>query len=254
MELVRPVVICALTMVLLACAPAPPAAPRSPAAAGPSAGPGPQRTLTIIARGEPPTIAARTITPFSGSLSYTARLFNATLDAVDEREQAVPYLAEALPQLNTPSWEVFPDGTMLTRYYLRPRLTWHDGQPLAAEDFVFGWRVYRTPEFIGAAGSAVVSAMAEVRAPDAATVEIFWGRPYPDAAAMDLSFQALPRHLLEQPFRELDAQAFASLPFWTSDYIGLAPTGSTSGASARPSMRAPLQAMRSGAPRSTGCM
>lgn len=40
---------------------------------------------------------------------------------------------------------------------------------------------------------------------------------------MDLKFQALPRHLLEQPFGELERHAFAALPFWTSEYVGLGP-------------------------------
>jgi peptide/nickel transport system substrate-binding protein len=40
---------------------------------------------------------------------------------------------------------------------------------------------------------------------------------------MDRNFQALPRHILEQPFRDLDAGAFTSLPFWTTQYVGLGP-------------------------------
>jgi ABC-type oligopeptide transport system substrate-binding subunit len=34
---------------------------------------------------------------------------------------------------------------METMYRLRPNLTWQDGQPLTAEDFVFGWQVSRAP-------------------------------------------------------------------------------------------------------------
>jgi peptide/nickel transport system substrate-binding protein len=46
---------------------------------------------------------------------------------------------------------------------------------------------------------------------------------YADAAAMDITFQPLPRHILEEPFQRLDAQAFASLSFWGRDYVGLGP-------------------------------
>jgi ABC-type transport system substrate-binding protein len=40
---------------------------------------------------------------------------------------------------------------------------------------------------------------------------------------MDVEFQALPRHILEQSFRQQDPAAFISLPFWTFDYVGLGP-------------------------------
>ena len=79
------------------------------------------------------------------------RLFNASLSLMDSKGTIRPYLAEALPQLNTDTWKVLPDGRMETTYRLRSNLTWHDGQPLAADDFVFalsapdhllGWNVY----------------------------------------------------------------------------------------------------------------
>src|SRR5436305_14754861 len=109
------------------------------------------------------------------------------LDYVDERETPHPYLVEALPQLNTGSWKVFPDGRMETTHRLRPNLTWHDGAALTADDFVFGWQVYSAPE-LGAAGSVPQNQIEEVAAPDPSTVLIKWQRPYPDAAQMDQSF------------------------------------------------------------------
>lgn len=38
---------------------------------------------------------------------------------------------------------------------------------------------------------------------------------------MDAKFQALPRHILEEPFQDLDSIGFTNSSFWTSDYIGL---------------------------------
>ncbi len=212
-----------LAISLAACSPARPPTPQQPDAGdAPAAATMPQRTLVIIGRGEPPNIAAKSIVTYSGSLGQVRRVFNAQLDYLDERENSVPYLAEAVPSLNTDTWRVFPDGRMVTTYRLRPNLVWHDGQPLTAEDFVFAARVFMTPEF-GAASSPVLAPMAEVTAPDERTVAIHWKRPYAEAASLDLEFQALPRHLLEQPFQSLDPQAFAGLPFWTSEYVGLGP-------------------------------
>src|SRR5439155_1235737 len=113
----------------------------------------------------------------------------------------------------------FPDGQMETTHRLRPNLTWHDGAPLTGEDFVFGWRVYATPE-LGVAGTRPIRQMAEVTAPDPRTVVIRWRQPFPDADRMDVNFQPLPRHVLEAPFQSLDSAAFVNQPFWTVDYVG----------------------------------
>ena len=173
-------------------------------------------------------IAFKSLTDFSGALRRPTFLFNATLDYRDEREVPHPYLAEALPQLNTDTWRVFPDGRMETTYKLRPNLTWHDGTPLTAEDFVFAWRVYLTPDF-GVATSPPIGLMEEVAAPDARTVLIRWRQLFPDAAVISGrsenadGFQPLPRHILEGPFRDLNPVVFTGLPFWTSEYVGLGP-------------------------------
>ena len=65
-------------------------------------------------------------------------LFLANLGGTDVHGADYPVLAASLPTLNTETWTVFPDGRMETTYRLRPGLTWHDGTPLVAEDFVFG--------------------------------------------------------------------------------------------------------------------
>jgi peptide/nickel transport system substrate-binding protein len=65
--------------------------------------------------------------------------------------------------------------------------------------------------------------MEEVVAPDPRTVVIRWKQPYPDAGSLDRDFQALPRHILAEPLQSLDPLAFTSLPFWTSEYVGLGP-------------------------------
>jgi peptide/nickel transport system substrate-binding protein len=115
---------------------------------------------------------------------------------------------------------------METSYRLKPNLTWHDGTPLSAEDFVFAWRVYATPQF-GTATSPPIGLMEEVSAPDPESLVIRWRQPYPDAAALSdgtaVGFQALPRHILQEPFQSLDPVAFTGLPYWTSEYVGLGP-------------------------------
>src|SRR5439155_19119250 len=131
-------------------------------------------------------------------------------------------LADALPQLNTDTWRLFPDGRMETLYRLKSGLTWHDGTPLSAEDFVFAWRVFAKPE-LGNSTSPPINLMEEVVAPDPGTVLTRWREPFADAAALDDTFQALPKHILERSFEDLDPVAFVNLSFWTQDYVGLGP-------------------------------
>jgi peptide/nickel transport system substrate-binding protein len=211
-------------------------APGAPAPRGAELGDGqaavsqPSRTLRIVLRTEPDTFAAVRLATAGPGTRTPTRLFNAGLVLPDAAELNRPYLAEALPQLNSPSWQVLPDGQMETVYRLRQGVTWHDGRPLHAEDFVFAWRVNTTVEF-GIAGLQPQSLMASVVADDAQTVRIHWRSLFPEAgalrgygsgAAQGRVFTALPRHLLERPYEEQRA-SFPSLPFWSSDYVGLGP-------------------------------
>src|SRR5437667_6763127 len=128
-----------LTISLTACAPgtsqvAPQGQPGQPGIA--------QRTLVVAVRGEPPSVAAKPVASYSGLLNLPAALFNASLDFMDERQIGRPALTEALPELNTDSWKVFADGRMETTYHLKSGLTWHDGAPLSADDFVYAYQLY----------------------------------------------------------------------------------------------------------------
>jgi peptide/nickel transport system substrate-binding protein len=152
-------------------------------------------------------------------------MFNASIGLLDDKGTARPYLVEALPQLNTDTWQLNPDGTMQTTYRLRPNLTWQDGSPLTAEDFVFSWQVYSTKAF-GQSGGSPFRAIDEVVAQDPRTIVIRWSDPYPDVSftdAMQTDFPPLPRHILEEPFQANDTDAFANDPFWTRDYVGAGP-------------------------------
>lgn len=184
-------------------------------------GAGANRLLVMVARNEPASVAAKPLR-FVASQGSTLAVFNATLDFVDERNNAHPELAEAVPQLNTDTWRVFPDGRMQTTYRLRPNLVWHDGAPLSAEDFVFAWRLYGAPEF-GVARTPPLPQMEELKAPDARTLIIRWRSLYPDAAVLRETFQALPRRILEPLLQQLDAESFTNHAFWNREYVGLGP-------------------------------
>src|SRR6266545_4615161 len=174
----------------------------------------PSRPLVVLTRGEPIALALRAFQTVGGG-SYPHLVLNATFDDLDRDGNPFPLLAEALPQLNTDTWRVFPDGSMETTYRLKPGITWHDGTPLDAADFVFAWRVYANPSS-GSATVAPVGEMHEISAPDSRTVSIRWRRPFPGAAAMysrtQSAFGALPRHILEQPYAQESFDTCANHP------------------------------------------
>lgn len=164
----------------------------------------------------------------SNSPVGSKRLFNADLALVDSAGSRRPYLAEELPQLHTDTWRVFPDGRMETTYRLRPGLTWHDGRPLSAEDFVFAWRAYTAPG-LGMFASGPEDQMESVLAHDERTLVIRWRTPNPDAGALvHGQLNPLPRHILEDVFVGVGqdpaaADAIARHPYWNTEYVGAGP-------------------------------
>ncbi len=213
----------ALTSLLAACAaPAPtPRQDRVDRGSEPAA-PQESRTLVLATRVEVTSLAHLPFWERRFTFLSTPRLFNATLAILDDRGLPRPYLAESLPTLNTDTWQVSADGQMQTTYRLRPSLTWQDGTPITAEDFVFTWRALTAPD-LGVSSSQPQSLMNSVTAPDARTVLIHWRQPYPYANEMTEHFQPLPRHILEPVFEQRTPDSFASLSFWTRDYVNAGP-------------------------------
>ena len=216
-----------VSLTIAACAPVVPRTADRERQADQPAAPVPQQTLVLALRGEPPTLAGKELVGFSGALRDLQIVFNADFDGKDERGAPFPYLAEALPQADTDSWRVFPDGRMETTHRLKPNLTWHDGTPLTGEDFVFAWRVYATPE-LGASGSLPIRSIQEVVALDAQSVLIRWKELYAEAdelgtRATSSGLPPLPAHLLRRDFENLNPVEFPNLPFWSTEYVGLGP-------------------------------
>lgn len=93
----------AVALLAAGCAPAPRAATQPEAVRDEPAQRDPARTLVIAVRVEPASVAGRALREQSVALYTPKRLFNADLAIFDARGLPQPYLAEALPQLNSPS-------------------------------------------------------------------------------------------------------------------------------------------------------
>ncbi|MBM2812482.1 MAG: hypothetical protein HW416_3241 [Chloroflexi bacterium] len=186
-----------------------------------------ERVLTASIETEPNFVAA--LAPISGlgATDYWQRMFSAFLDLYDGDDRPLPYLAEALPVLNTETWTVFPDGKMETRYRLKPNLVWHDGVPLTASDFVFTFD-NATPSNGFRTGIAPFSAMESVTATDDRSLSIRWKSPYPDAGvllqgATRFGLVPLPRHILESTFASGVLQTIQESPYWDREFVGAGP-------------------------------
>jgi peptide/nickel transport system substrate-binding protein len=173
-------------------------------------------------RVEPPSIGSDYGAAGGATLNSTRRLFNAHLAMYDAQGNARPYLAAELPRLNTDTWQVNADGSMVTTYRLKPNLVWHDGSPLTADDFVFASQVYASPA-LGIAGAQPATLMDEVVAPDPTTLTIRWNGLYAEAGELTGRFPPLPRHLLEKVYQNESPQNFAADPYWTTAFIGAGP-------------------------------
>src|SRR4051812_26527509 len=145
MMLARALAILVLLGVLNACAaPAPRTAGEGAAdrASQASSAGAELKTLTLAFRYEKNDLLTKTLS--QAGQEYRP-IFNAGLAIVGGGAVPEPQLATDTPRLNTESWRVTPDGKMETTWHLKPGLTWHDGQPLTADDFVFAYQVYTAP-------------------------------------------------------------------------------------------------------------
>ena len=218
----RVVLLASLTVLIAGCASPGPTAPANQASPPAAA----ERVLTASIAVEPTYVAAFAPLPPGGASDFYQRMFNAFLELYDDQARPVPYLAEALPALNTDSWQVFPDGRMETRYQLKPNLKWHDGTPLTADDFVFAFQV-GTPANGFRTAQVPYILMDDVLAPDDRSLVIRWKGLYPDANVLllgDVKFglPPLPRHILEQAANQ-SVDALQGHAYWTTEFIGAGP-------------------------------
>src|SRR5437868_3065773 len=179
------------------------------------------RTVTMAVRYEPPSLVPKA---GSGLTGGAVRPFNAALFFVDGDGKTQPYLTAAVPQLNSDTWRVQPDGRMEVTYQLRPNLTWHDGQPLTADDVAFAYRVYANPAS-GMFPPTPQNLMDGVEVRDPLTFVIAFNRPYPDAANFPFGdFEPLPRHVLEEAFHVIEQDpsqqdGFRTNPFFAQKFV-----------------------------------
>jgi peptide/nickel transport system substrate-binding protein len=119
----------------------------------------------------------------------------------DEELNVQPYLAE--------SWELSDSGVT---FRLRNDVTWHDGQPVTAEDVKFTFDLAKNPETASLLGSAFVNMVESATVVDPQTIRFDFTAPH--AQALEGFWWApLPKHLLEDvPPAQLSQADFNQSP------------------------------------------
>lgn len=215
-------------LLALACAPA---ATTNPGITGEAAKPAAPKTLIMAVQDEATTVLLYGRLGEGGNTSARYeryQIFHANLTIYDQQSNVVAYAAEKVPSIENGDWKVSPDGTMEVTWHIRPDAYWHDGIPLAAEDFAFGFQVV-TDKKLPVTGLGELLKISKVQAVDPHTLRVSWKEPsiYGNANAIE-GIPAIPKHALEETYLNSEAPAFAASPAWRDEYIGLGPFKVTS--------------------------
>lgn len=135
-------------------------------------------------------------------------VYDALIDT-DLRNQPIPQLAE--------SWSVSEDGRVWT-FTLHEGATWHDGQPVTAEDVVFTWEMIAGFESF-ALLKDYTTLFESAEAPDPRTAVLTFSEPVANTDERFSALYILPKHIWEQ-FASDEA---AAAEFENTEMIGSGP-------------------------------
>lgn len=149
-----------------------------------------------------------------------ANLYSSSLTTTNEAGVIAPQLAEATPTVENGNWRLFPDGTMETRWAIKPGAAWHDGTPFTTRDLLFGYEIARDRELPQSINRALTY-VERVDAPDLRTIVVRWNQPYIQADRL-FGGSPLPAHILDTTYRA-DKQVFLGHPYMTTEFVGTGP-------------------------------
>ncbi len=183
-----------------------------------------RKALIVVIQGEPGNLALPSMGDVpvgsTGGGDFKMAVHH-RLATYDDRGAVHPQLAAALPSSESGTWRVRPDGTMQTTYRLRPGVSWHDGAPLTARDFVLGWTVTTDPDI--SVSGRFGAQIGRIDVPDELTPVFEWRQTYPFAnAVVEDEMAPLPVHLLEATY-QADKARFQQLGYWTREFVGTGP-------------------------------
>jgi peptide/nickel transport system substrate-binding protein len=172
--------------------------------------------LTITQRAEPRTLNPVTGTVDSSSRDIVKQTIGDLIHINRETHRTEPSLAR--------SWTVSPDGRRFT-LMLRRGIRFSDGDPFDADDVIFSFQVYQDEkvaspqrESLRVGGKPIA-----VRKIDQYSVQLELAEPHAAADRLLDSLAMLPKHLLEQPYREGRLSEVWAPTAQSSEMAGLGP-------------------------------
>jgi len=122
--------------------------------------------------------------------------------------ELLPFLAE--------SWEVADDNVTFT-FHLRKDVTFHDGRPMTADDFIYSLERVLDPKVDAASLRTYFVDCESYEKIDDYTVRIKWKKPYFKALEMVGDLAVVPKHILDDG-QDFNKHPYARAPVGTGPY------------------------------------
>lgn len=179
-----------------------------------------KKVLTIAMQVEPTAFIRNLHTGIQGDNGREQQhMMHDQLAIEIEYDRYYQQLAVELPSIERGTWRVNPDGTMDTTWKLKPNVKWHDGHPFTSADLMFTLQLNTDRDLVQP--TSETSRLDSATAPDGLTFNVHWSSTYLLADRDNLR-EIAPKHLLEQAYLA-DKTRFTSLPYFTSEFVGLGP-------------------------------
>lgn len=214
-----------LCLFLFACASVGPSRPDAATDSGTGQARATKR-LTLMVKVEPATIVGELGSSGGGGVMGAGQLENLVhdgLSVINPEGLRVPRAASTLPTVENGLWKIASDGRMELTWKLNPAVRWHDGVPFTSADLPFTLQAKRDRE-LPFANNILWNFVEGATAPDPQTITVSFNQTYIYADNLFTSVGiALPRHLLEETYREREKPVFMELPYWNEGYVGVGP-------------------------------
>jgi peptide/nickel transport system substrate-binding protein len=183
---------------------------------------GPPKSITVGILEEPKGFGPFVSHTSGGGAHQVGDIVQQFLAGIDGRSQAVPRLAMELPSVQAGTWRLRPDGTMEQTWRIRPGASWHDGAPVVADDFVFGWEVATDPS-MPITRTVPVRFISRAATLDDGALLLEWSQTYPFADVLARNtLEPVPRGRLGDLHRA-GVDRFVNAEAWRDQFIGTGP-------------------------------
>jgi peptide/nickel transport system substrate-binding protein len=154
-------------------------------------------TLVVCMSQEPDTLYLVT-----SNMAVQRDVYNAYNDRAVAADTAYWYYTELLEKFPTLEdgdavliGEEGPEGQLVMTFKVKSGITWHDGEPLTAEDFQYAWEVRMDPES-GVTSRASIEKVESFDVVDDLTFEVTLKKGIMDPLYSTYAWEPLPKHVL----------------------------------------------------------